>query len=80
MYYNVHLLLYPILNVETFQNDIMHHEPFSTCRYPGPRDRVEPGSDAALMMNVYQPRSKTAAGTRNNNAYRQCINKHFGII
>lgn len=29
-------------------------------RYPGPHDKIDPRSDAALMMNVYQRPCRTA--------------------
>ncbi|WAQ95668.1 CD045-like protein [Mya arenaria] len=55
-----------------FRQDVedRYSHQYQNAWYPGPNDRVEPGTDAALMMNVYQPRSRTAIGGRNNNAYK----------
>ncbi|KAL4239403.1 hypothetical protein ACF0H5_000219 [Mactra antiquata] len=37
-----------------------HSHRYQNPWYPGPHDVVKPNSDAALMINVYQSRSKTA--------------------
>ncbi|KAJ8318347.1 hypothetical protein KUTeg_003438 [Tegillarca granosa] len=46
-------------------------------QYPGPKDEIDPDSDAALVMNVYKPKTP---GTRSGSKRSNYSNRKYGRV